>query len=85
MFDMVDIGRVDLHRELFEKVVRKLRSGQMPPQGRPRPEQPAVRSSARTPAWASPERSMNVCEDWRLPRISREAPAGPGGLCLEED
>ncbi len=42
MFDMVDIGRVDLHRELFEKVVRKLRSGQMPPQGRPRPEQPAV-------------------------------------------
>ena len=42
MFDTVDIDRVDLHRELFEKVVRKLRNGQMPPQGRPRPEQPAV-------------------------------------------
>ena len=40
--DTVDIGRADLHRELFEKVVRKLRSGQMPPQGRPRPEQPAI-------------------------------------------
>ena len=42
MFDTVDITRVDAHRELFEKVARKLRSGQMPPQGRPRPEQPAI-------------------------------------------
>ena len=42
MFDTVDMTRVDLHRELFEKVVRKLRSGQMPPQGRPRPEKTAV-------------------------------------------
>jgi mono/diheme cytochrome c family protein len=40
--DTADIARVDLHRELFEKVARKLRSGQMPPQGRPRPEAPAV-------------------------------------------
>ena len=38
MFDRVDIDRADLHRELFEKVARKLRSGQMPPPGRPRPE-----------------------------------------------
>ena len=38
MFDTVDLGRADLHRELLEKVVRKLRSGQMPPQGRPRPD-----------------------------------------------
>ena len=38
MFDKVDIGRVDARRELFEKVARKLRSGQMPPPGRPRPE-----------------------------------------------
>jgi len=38
MFDRVDIDRVDLHRELFEKVARKLRSGLMPPPGRPRPE-----------------------------------------------
>ncbi len=42
MFDQVDISRVAEHRELLEKVVRKLRSGQMPPQGRPRPEQSAV-------------------------------------------
>ena len=37
MFDRVDIGRVDVHRELFEKVTGKLRSGLMPPPGRPRP------------------------------------------------
>ena len=42
MFDRVDIDRADVHRELFEKVTRKLRSGQMPPQGRPRPEPAAV-------------------------------------------
>ena len=42
MFDQVDISRVAEHRELLEKVVRKLRSGQMPPQGRPQPEQSAV-------------------------------------------
>ena len=42
MFDRVDVDRADLHRELFEKVARKLRSGQMPPPGRPRPEPAAI-------------------------------------------
>ena len=42
MFDRVDIERADLHRELFEKVARKLRGGLMPPPGRPRPEPAAV-------------------------------------------
>ena len=42
MFDRVDINRADVHRELFEKVASKLRSGQMPPPGRPRPEPAAV-------------------------------------------
>ena len=42
MLDAADISRVDLHRETFEKVVRKLRSRQMPPQGRPRPDETAV-------------------------------------------
>jgi cytochrome c5 len=42
MFDQVDISRPDEHRELLEKVVRKLRSGQMPPEGRPRPDRAAV-------------------------------------------
>ena len=42
MFDAVDPARVDTHRELFEKVARKLRSGQMPPADRPRPDQAAV-------------------------------------------
>jgi mono/diheme cytochrome c family protein len=42
MFDVVDPARVDAHRELFEKVARKLRSGQMPPPDRPRPDQAAI-------------------------------------------
>ena len=42
MLDAADLARVDLHRETFEKVVRKLRSGQMPPLGRPRPDETEV-------------------------------------------
>src|SRR5438093_7666069 len=42
MFDKADVDRVDAHRELFEKAVRKLRSGQMPPQGLPRPDHATV-------------------------------------------
>src|SRR5262245_36467270 len=42
MFDKVDINRVDAHRELFEKVVRKLRKGQMPPQSAPQPDQTSL-------------------------------------------
>ena len=37
--DHVDLGNAKAHAEVLEKVVRKLRSGQMPPEGRPRPEQ----------------------------------------------
>jgi hypothetical protein len=36
--DQVDLGQVEAHAALLEKVVRKLRSGQMPPEGRPRPD-----------------------------------------------
>ena len=42
MFDRVDIDRPDVHRELFEKVAGKLRSGLMPPPGRPRPAPAAI-------------------------------------------
>ncbi|MXY17196.1 MAG: DUF1592 domain-containing protein, partial [Acidobacteria bacterium] len=37
MLDAVDLERVGDHAEALEKVVRKLRAGQMPPEGRPRP------------------------------------------------
>jgi hypothetical protein len=37
MLDKVDIGDVAANQELLEKIVRKLRSGLMPPEGRPRP------------------------------------------------
>ena len=36
--DAVDVGQAAAHVEVLEKVVRKLRSGQMPPEGRPRPD-----------------------------------------------
>ena len=36
--DTVDVAQVAAHAEVLEKVVRKLRSGQMPPEGRPRPD-----------------------------------------------
>ena len=37
MLDQVDLEQVGNHAEALEKVVRKLRAGQMPPDGRPRP------------------------------------------------
>ena len=40
--DDVDLGRVDAHAEVLEKVVRKLRAGQMPPPGRPQPDGASV-------------------------------------------
>ena len=40
--DDVDVSQVRAHAEVLEKVVRKLRAGQMPPAGRPRPDAAAV-------------------------------------------
>ena len=37
-FDEVDLADAAAHAEVLEKVTRKLRAGQMPPPGRPRPE-----------------------------------------------
>jgi cytochrome c5 len=42
MLDKVDLARVDAHREVLEKVAGKLRSGQMPPADRPRPDPVAI-------------------------------------------
>ncbi len=39
MLDKADIDHAAEHAETWEKVVRKLRGGMMPPQGMPRPEQ----------------------------------------------
>jgi hypothetical protein len=37
-FEKMDVANVDRDRETWEKVVRKLRAGMMPPAGQPRPE-----------------------------------------------
>ena len=42
LLDRVDLERVSAHAETLENVVRKLRAGQMPPAGRPRPDQATV-------------------------------------------
>ena len=42
MLDRLDIGDVPGNAEVLEKVVRKLRAGQMPPEGRPRPAPAAI-------------------------------------------
>ncbi|MEO2194964.1 MAG: DUF1592 domain-containing protein [bacterium] len=40
--DDVDLTRIAEHASVLEKVVHKLRSGQMPPEGRPRPDSATV-------------------------------------------
>jgi Protein of unknown function (DUF1592)/Protein of unknown function (DUF1588)/Protein of unknown function (DUF1587)/Protein of unknown function (DUF1585)/Protein of unknown function (DUF1595)/Planctomycete cytochrome C len=42
MLDQMDIDHAGEHAEVWEKVVRKLRGGMMPPQGMPRPEQARI-------------------------------------------
>jgi len=38
LLDKIDIARLSDHREIAEKVVRKVRAGMMPPSGMPRPD-----------------------------------------------
>ena len=40
--DQVDLSQVAVNAEVLEQVVHKLRSGQMPPEGRPRPDDAVV-------------------------------------------
>ena len=42
LLDKADIDQPGEHAEIWEKVVRKLRGGMMPPQGMPRPAQPQI-------------------------------------------
>jgi hypothetical protein len=42
MLDKVDIDHASEHAETWEKVIRKLRGGMMPPQGMPKPEQAKI-------------------------------------------
>ena len=42
MLDTLDVDHPGEHAEAWEKVVRKLRGGMMPPQGMPRPAQPQI-------------------------------------------
>ena len=44
--DQKDVENISESAEMWEKVVRKLRTGQMPPAGMPRPDQAAYDSFA---------------------------------------
>jgi Protein of unknown function (DUF1592)/Protein of unknown function (DUF1588)/Protein of unknown function (DUF1587)/Protein of unknown function (DUF1585)/Protein of unknown function (DUF1595)/Planctomycete cytochrome C len=46
MLDRMDPARVSEHAEVWEKVVRKLRAGMMPPAGARRPDRPAIAAFA---------------------------------------
>lgn len=46
MLDKIDVTQPAAHAEVLEKVARKLRAGQMPPAGRPRPEKATVEAFA---------------------------------------
>ena len=48
MLDKLDLEHVAIDAETWEKVVRKLRGGMMPPQGMPRPDQAAIDRFAST-------------------------------------
>src|SRR5262249_45383422 len=64
--DQLDVAHVGEHAEVWEKVVRKLRAGMMPPSGARRPDKPAAdtfagwleteldRSAAARPNYGSP-------------------------------
>src|SRR5438128_2261999 len=41
-FDTMNLAELSSHADVWEKVVRKLRGGMMPPPGMPRPDQAAV-------------------------------------------
>src|SRR3984885_8197739 len=44
MLDQLDLAQMHDHAEVWEKVVRKLRAGMMPPSGLPRPNAPVMES-----------------------------------------
>ena len=48
LLDQLDAGQPEQHPEIFEKVVRKLRTGMMPPAGAPRPDRATLDRLAST-------------------------------------
>src|SRR5262245_10939327 len=70
ILDKMDLARVDENAETWEKVVRKLRAGMMPPAGARHPDRPTVDGFA---SWLENEldRSAAVRPDFGSPGIHR--------------
>jgi mono/diheme cytochrome c family protein len=62
LLDAIDLTKVSAHRDVWEPVVRKLRTGTMPPAGMPRPDEAAAARFA----------------TWLETRLDADAPAQPG-------
>src|SRR5687768_7921565 len=65
--DSLDATRIDTHAEKWEKIVRKIKTGMMPPSGAPRPSRDVLDAFA-----ASLETKLDAAAD---PKASLETPA----------
>jgi hypothetical protein len=65
----MNLADIPADAEVWEKVIRKVRAGMMPPAGMPRPVTP---HSARSPVARS--------ESWTPPRPARPVPAEPSSI-----
>jgi len=68
--EALDVASVDGHVEVWEKVVRKLRTGMMPPDGVPKPE-PAARTAFAAALEASLDRAATARPDPGMPALHR--------------
>ena len=68
MLDRVDLSDVSAHPEIFEKVARKLRSGQMPPAGTRRPD---ARTYGALTEWLEAELDRTAAARFSPPGLHR--------------
>jgi len=66
--DKLDVASMHDHAEVWEKVVRKLRAGMMPPSGMPRPAAPVLESMI---SFMEKELDRNAAADLTPPAVSR--------------
>ena len=71
MFDRMDVSKVGDAAEVWEKVVRKLRAGSMPPEGRPRPDKTVYAAVASSLEAALDRAAAARPDPGRMPSVRR--------------
>jgi hypothetical protein len=71
MFDRMDVSNVGEAADVWEKVVRKLRAGSMPPEGRPRPDKTVYTSVASSLEAALDRAAASRPDPGRMPAVRR--------------